>query len=116
MSNFPKIAAQTPPWLPDWKRESGYPPHPGTERRQWAWEFLRRSPGYQADYARLMAQPYYRWLEETVQTSEGPVFPDWKPNPPDPALYMNEIADKYGFSTGVVFDPANPDAHAKTQF
>jgi hypothetical protein len=87
-------------WPPDWKCSKQYP-GPGTTRRQWKWEFLRRNPGYQADYARLMAQPYYQWLQRQANKT---VIDE--PEPPSPNLGMNTIALKYGLN-GMVFDPAN---------
>jgi hypothetical protein len=46
----------------DWKDHETYPPKIGTRMRQWAWEFLRRNPDYQADYERwLRTAPKDRW-------------------------------------------------------
>jgi len=45
-----------PAWLPDWRNESEYTDH-GDDLEAWAWEFLRRNPDYQADFARWAALP-----------------------------------------------------------
>lgn len=39
-------------WRPDWKDVSKYPPPQYASSNEWAWEFLRRNPQYQADYER----------------------------------------------------------------
>lgn len=46
-----------PGWLPDWKDPRAYTDH-GDNMAAWAWEFLRRNPEYQADYARYMSIPW----------------------------------------------------------
>lgn len=51
-------------WLPDWRNESEYTDH-GDYLYAWAWEFLRRNPDYQADYARWAALP------DEVMASDG---------------------------------------------
>lgn len=38
-------------WIPNWQKVEKYPDPATTSARQWAWEFLRRSPLYQDDYA-----------------------------------------------------------------
>lgn len=45
-----------PVWLPDWRDVSAYTDH-GNDLLSWAWEFLRRNPEYQADYASWAALP-----------------------------------------------------------
>jgi hypothetical protein len=40
----------TPTWLPNWRDSSAYPAEKASPY-QFAWEFLRRNPGYQRDYA-----------------------------------------------------------------
>ncbi len=42
-------------WRPDWQNESAYTQT--LEAREWAWEFLRRNPEYQRDYAHFAALP-----------------------------------------------------------
>ena len=50
---------RTSDWLPDWRDPDAYPGPNDLSLREWAWEFLRRSPDYQEDYVRwLRAQPY----------------------------------------------------------
>ncbi|MCX7181013.1 MAG: DUF6499 domain-containing protein [Proteobacteria bacterium] len=39
--------------FPDWTDKSQYPDPKQFSLSQWAWEFLRRNPNYQADYAAL---------------------------------------------------------------
>lgn len=46
-----------PDWLPDWTDQAGYTEH-GENAGAWAWEFLRRNPEYQADYAHYMGVPW----------------------------------------------------------
>jgi hypothetical protein len=43
-------------WRPDGQRADAYVDH-GRDPERWAWEFLRRNPEYQADYARWNALP-----------------------------------------------------------
>jgi hypothetical protein len=38
-------------WLPDWKNEKEYPDFFQINKKELAWEFLRRNPIYQKDYA-----------------------------------------------------------------
>lgn len=40
--------------LPDWKNKDQYPNNTITKPEEWAWEFLRRNPDYQSDYADLL--------------------------------------------------------------
>lgn len=51
IGNFPR-----PGWLPDWQDEAQYEDH-GDYLQDWAWEFLRRNPEYQKDYARWAELP-----------------------------------------------------------
>ena len=53
---MPNNAPTPPSWLPDWKDETAYTDH-GDDLEAWAWEFLRRNPDYQADFARWAALP-----------------------------------------------------------
>lgn len=39
-----------PEWLPDWRDEKAYTYLNDASPTQWAWEFVRRNPKYQADY------------------------------------------------------------------
>ena len=43
-----------PTWLPNWKNSDEYPNPKNTIADQWAWEFLRRNPEYQADLLPLV--------------------------------------------------------------
>lgn len=47
-----------PDWLPDWTDPAAYPDH-GENAAAWAWEFLRRNPEYQEDFAHYMSVPAY---------------------------------------------------------
>lgn len=47
-----------PEWLPDWCNPNSYTDH-GKDLRSWAWEWLRRNPEYQADYAHYMSLPWF---------------------------------------------------------
>lgn len=59
MKNFPRDYQNVRPgWLPDWSDENAYIDH-GDNWQAWAWEFLRRNPEYQVDYARWDALPWY---------------------------------------------------------
>lgn len=59
-------------WLPDWTDPNQYPPAKGTTGSQWAWEFLRRNPGYQQAYLRLMEKlPTNPPLAPPLLTEEG---------------------------------------------
>lgn len=40
------------PWL-NWRSNEAYDYTSGLPRRGWAWEFLRRNPGYQRDWGHL---------------------------------------------------------------
>jgi hypothetical protein len=42
-----------PAWLPDWRNQSQYPNPTTTTGVEWAWQFLRRNPAYQRQYATL---------------------------------------------------------------
>ncbi|MDN5871749.1 MAG: DUF2285 domain-containing protein [Nitrococcus sp.] len=46
-------------WLPDWRDAHSYPRADELSHAQWAWEFMRRSAGYQADYQRSLATTNY---------------------------------------------------------
>lgn len=46
-----------PAWLPDWTDPQTYTDH-GDDMAAWAWEFLRRNPEYQADFAHYMSVPW----------------------------------------------------------
>lgn len=46
-----------PAWLPCWSDPTKYTEH-GDDLQSWAWEFLRRNPEYQSDYAHYMSLPW----------------------------------------------------------
>ncbi|NJD24085.1 MAG: hypothetical protein FIB06_01630 [Betaproteobacteria bacterium] len=48
--------ANPPAWLPNWRNKDEYTDH-GDNLEAWAWEFIRRHPFYQADFARWAALP-----------------------------------------------------------
>lgn len=50
-----KPVLKKPDWIPDWRDEQNYPDPADTTAQQWAWEFLRRNPKYQADYAEFVS-------------------------------------------------------------
>lgn len=52
LKDFPR-----PEWLPDWTKPEAYPDH-GENASAWAWEFLRRNPEYQKDFADYMSVPW----------------------------------------------------------
>lgn len=54
-----------PDWLPDWKDPKAYPEPDDLSLGQWAWQFLRRNPEYQADFAK------WRELRDGLDDPEG---------------------------------------------
>ena len=66
-------------WRPDWMdMNTGVYPDHGDDLSSWAWEFLRRNPEYQADYARWAALP-----DDDGNGNKSPKydlnFGDWAP-------------------------------------
>lgn len=55
-AGFPR-GYSPPDWLPYWRDPARYTDH-GDDLRLWAWEFLRRNPEYQSDYAHYMSIPW----------------------------------------------------------
>lgn len=61
--------------IPDWRDEAAYPDSKTTSPTRWAWEFLRRNPGYRKDWARYIERateaagkdPALRDLVEAMQ-------------------------------------------------
>jgi hypothetical protein len=47
----------SPSWLPDWRDPSQYPDS-AASRLDWAWQFLRRNPGYQKLWLERVAPTY----------------------------------------------------------
>lgn len=58
--------------LCDWKSPEPYPKGELISMRQWAWEFLRRNPKYQVDWADYCK----KWREVTPGWDPGQPFPD----------------------------------------
>lgn len=62
-----------PNWIPDWQDQSLYPDLKTTTLQQWAWEFLRRSPLYQQDFAefeRIIEPDILRQAKTGIITKE----------------------------------------------
>lgn len=72
-----------PEWLPDWRDPDAYPDPEDLSLHEWAWEFLRRSPDYQRDYARwLQARPYLRNPKQGQDLMKAPATSVAECNPP----------------------------------
>ena len=92
-------------WRPDWMdlNPGVYPDH-GDDLSSWAWEFMRRNPEYQADYARWAGLP-----DDDGNGNKSPKYDlnlgDWVPMefceslPSIPAL-SGETAGEYERRTG----------------
>jgi hypothetical protein len=63
--------------LHDWQADYGH--YRTLGREQWAWEFLRRNPDYQADYQRFIA--IWRALEADYGAPPARDFLRWKADP-----------------------------------
>jgi hypothetical protein len=74
MARKPKRKRVMP--IANWKDEQAYPRGNKISARRWAWEFLRRNPNYQEDWAKVVA----RWKE---------ILPNFEP---DKVLSDNEAA------------------------
>lgn len=101
-ADFPR--GYTPPdWLPCWSDPTKYTDH-GDDLQLWAWEFLRRNPEYQSDYAQWVALPDTNdegsWSPKHKRTSFG----EWErmlffyADPP--ALSEDETVAEYRQRTG----------------
>jgi hypothetical protein len=53
-----------PDWLPDWRDSSAYPAA-SAPLCQWAWQFLRRNPEYQADWESFV-RPHYDPVDRSI--------------------------------------------------
>lgn len=104
MKLFPQDYANVRPgWLPDWSDPNAYENH-GDQMLSWAWEFLRRNPEYQADYARWAALP-----DTDGEGSWSPkhelTMGDWTPMrfcaADPPALSDDETVGEYERRTGL---------------
>jgi hypothetical protein len=101
-NSYPK-----PDWLPDWRAERSYKDH-GDDAEAWAWECLRRSPEYQADYARWAALPDTEIAEDGVSVltrKYGGTLGSWmrlafcQADPP--AISAEETIGEYECRTGI---------------
>jgi hypothetical protein len=63
----------------DWRSSADYDFCAGLSRDQWAWEFLRRNPDYQSDYARFIA--IWQALETDYGAPPQRDFQRWKQDP-----------------------------------
>lgn len=64
--------------MPDWRKPKDYAYCDALTPAGWAFEFLRRNPAYQADYAQL------RHLEKVLQAAHGPLLAsqaNWRRDP-----------------------------------
>ncbi len=98
-----------PEWLPDWRDEEAYAYLDDASPAQWAWEFVRRNPNYQTDYANYaaaVAEP--RALpEESFSQYIGRAKTEdrWKIPPPKEA---DELSTRYHIEPRP-YDPALKD-------
>jgi hypothetical protein len=63
----------------DWRDPAGYVFDPPLSREEWAWQFLRRNPDYQADYAWFIAT--WRALESDYGAPPNRDYFKWKQDP-----------------------------------
>lgn len=102
LKDFPR-----PEWLPDWTKPEAYPDH-GENAAAWAWEFLRRNPEYQADYAHFIAVPDSILAEDgfTVKSQkwQGSTYVPWADmqfyHAPAGAAHAGETVEAYATRTG----------------
>lgn len=73
---------------PDWKDPSAYPDPETLTLQQWAWEFLRRNPDYQADYEKVINLP--EWYPTILLSN-----PKLENYICDPAAYPDESFEAY---------------------
>jgi hypothetical protein len=82
----------------DWRSSADYATCVGLSRDQWAWEFLRRNPDYQSDFARFIA--IWRALEAVYGAPPQRDFPRWKLDPraygPLPGAAPNSLDEATG--------------------
>ena len=65
--------------VPDWRDSSAYDYTRALLAAEWAWEFLRRNPAYQADYAAFITT--WRALEADYGAPPERDFQSWKADP-----------------------------------
>jgi hypothetical protein len=61
--------------MPDWSDEAAYPKPKDLSPRAWGWEFLRRNPGYQLDWAYKDLRPARWGLAEEIDPGISPCEP-----------------------------------------
>ena len=107
--------------LADWRNPTGEYPPPNAPLKRWAWEFLRRYPEYQDDFARLHAdrRPSGRGLlhdEEVRRYRECGLVLDKSGDEVLGGALVDELESKWGLQP--VADPTRADAwrhfHFKT--
>lgn len=109
--------------MPDWRPPDSYAFTATLTREQWAWEFLRRNPGYRRDWA--VFQATWRDLEAAYGSPPNRDFPAWRRDPrawvhvsdcpggecrvdQDKVLIECALGARYGFHKFPP-DPADPD-------
>jgi len=82
----------------DWRSSADYAACADLTRDQWAWEFLRRNPDYQSDYARFIA--IWRALEADYGAPPQRDFQRWKQDPRAYGPLPGSTADSLDDATG----------------
>jgi hypothetical protein len=82
--------------MPDWSKEDAYPKPEELSHRAWGWEFLRRNPEYQLDWAWNDLRPA-RWALAAA------IDPDTSPR--EPALAPGFAAPRSGFRARLWYYP-----------
>jgi hypothetical protein len=82
----------------DWRASADYAFCAGLSRDQWAWEFLRRNPDYQADFAGFIA--IWQALESDYGTPPQRDFQRWKQDPRAYGPLPGATADSLDEATG----------------
>lgn len=65
--------------MPDWRQAEAYAYTGTLDAAQWAWEFLRRNPGYRSEYRQFIQ--IWRALEAEYGAPPNRDFPAWKADP-----------------------------------
>ncbi len=102
-----------PEWLPDWRDEKAYTYLNDVSPTQWAWEFVRRNPKYQNDYANYAAavaepralpeESFFQYIERAKREGR------WKIPPPKEA---DERSARYHIEPRP-YDPTIKDARVQ---
>ena len=82
----------------DWRSSADYAACAELTRDQWAWEFLRRNPDYQSDYAGFIV--IWRALESDYGTPPQRDFQRWKLDPRAYGPLPGSTADSLDEATG----------------